>query len=254
MSYSHDDIAELLGAYALDALDTDETDLVEAHLPTCPRCKSEVSEHREVAAMLAHSGAPAPEGLWQRIQSSLEEPPPALAISLQATEPAPVRLDERRQRSSRWRVPAAMAVAAALVLVGLFVGVLAFGGDTAPNDETPVAAPTLAEVARRAFNDPLASKVTLTSATSEVTASVAIEPDGTGYLLATSLPSLDNEHTYQLWGITGDVVVSLGVFGRSPEVVVFTTDLPVDALAVTREVAGGVVASANQPLVAGEVS
>ncbi len=252
MTYSHDDIAELLGAFALDALDPDEVDVVEAHLPTCPRCMAEVVEHREVAAILAHTGAPAPDGLWEQIQHSLEEPPPAMALSVQTAEPA-LPVDRRSSRPARWWLPAGLAAAAVFVLIGLFVGALVFDG-TGSSSEPPVAAPTLSEVARRAFNDPQARKITLTSDTGQASATVAIEPDGTGYLLGTSLPSLDDEHTYQLWGVYGDVVVSLGVLGRSPGVVAFATDLPVNALAITREVTGGVVASQNQPLVAGEVT
>src|SRR5205814_1949498 len=60
---THQEIEELLGAYALDAVDTDERDLVDAHLAGCPRCASEVAGYRETAAMLAaHGGGRAPDG------------------------------------------------------------------------------------------------------------------------------------------------------------------------------------------------
>ncbi|MDP8987200.1 MAG: zf-HC2 domain-containing protein, partial [Actinomycetota bacterium] len=73
----HAEIEELLGAYALDAVEPADRDLVDEHLSTCARCRAEVAEHREVAALLAHSGAPAPAGLWDRIAAALEggEPP-----------------------------------------------------------------------------------------------------------------------------------------------------------------------------------
>jgi anti-sigma factor RsiW len=75
---THDPIEELLGAYALHAIDDDERAMVEAHLATCPRCRAEVDSHREVAAHLALTGAPAPDGLWERIAGAIEsEPPPA---------------------------------------------------------------------------------------------------------------------------------------------------------------------------------
>ncbi len=35
---SHEQVQELLGAYALDALDGDEAAPVEPHLTGCPRC------------------------------------------------------------------------------------------------------------------------------------------------------------------------------------------------------------------------
>lgn len=70
---THRDIEELLGTYALDAVDTDEVRPIEAHLTTCPRCRGEVNDLRHVAALLASSGSDAPEGVWHRIAAALEE-------------------------------------------------------------------------------------------------------------------------------------------------------------------------------------
>ncbi|MGH9223582.1 MAG: zf-HC2 domain-containing protein, partial [Acidimicrobiales bacterium] len=72
---SHFDVRELLGAYALDAVDGDEAAAVERHLEDCRICRTEVSEHREVASRLAAGWVPAPDGVWDRIASSLEESP-----------------------------------------------------------------------------------------------------------------------------------------------------------------------------------
>ena len=112
---THDEIEELLGAYALDALDADERQEVEDHLATCPRCRAEIAAHREVAALLGNPAgdvpAVAPEDLWDRISASLQDEPPALSPVV---------------RPTRWRRFAAIvplgAVAAALILV---VGLLA---------------------------------------------------------------------------------------------------------------------------------
>jgi anti-sigma factor RsiW len=64
---SHAEIVELLGAYALDALDGEEYEIVELHLRECPQCRAEVADFREVAALIGHGGAPAPERVWERI-------------------------------------------------------------------------------------------------------------------------------------------------------------------------------------------
>ena len=69
---THEEIQELLGAFALDAVDGDEAEAIELHLRECPRCRAEVTEQREVAALLAHTGATAPEGVWVRILEELE--------------------------------------------------------------------------------------------------------------------------------------------------------------------------------------
>lgn len=86
----HADLQELLGAYALDAVDPDEAAAIERHLPTCPRCRNELADHREVAGLLSYAGGAAPSGLWDRIITSLEEPPPALLMTrTPAPTPAP---------------------------------------------------------------------------------------------------------------------------------------------------------------------
>lgn len=76
----HVAIQELLGAYALDALERDEAEVVERHLEVCPRCRAEVREHREVAGLLGYAGQDAPAGLWDRIAASTQEPPPVLRL------------------------------------------------------------------------------------------------------------------------------------------------------------------------------
>jgi anti-sigma factor RsiW len=73
-SLTHEEAVELLGAYALDALDPDEAALVEEHLNQCPRCRAEVARHHEVAGLLANSGAEAPAEVWDRIAGRLEKP------------------------------------------------------------------------------------------------------------------------------------------------------------------------------------
>jgi hypothetical protein len=77
----HEEVQELLGAYALDAVEPDEAAAIERHLPTCPRCRIELADHREVAALMGYAGADAPSGVWDRIIASLEEPPPALNLT-----------------------------------------------------------------------------------------------------------------------------------------------------------------------------
>src|SRR3954452_7912184 len=110
---THEQVQELLGAYAIDAVDGDEAQDIDAHLTECPRCRADVGDLREVAALLAHSGADAPDGVWDRIASSLGEAPP------------PLRLDVRRATRGRPPVVTMIAIAAAAaVIVVLAVSVL----------------------------------------------------------------------------------------------------------------------------------
>lgn len=257
MERTHDEIAELLGVYALDAVDDEERDAVEQHLRDCPRCAAEVSEHREVAASMAFTGAPAPDGLWTKIVDALEEPPPAMKLSLglpPEQQPAPVA-DLAAHRERRSWVPRG-AVAAALVVVALIAGVL-IGNTTGSDGPSAPQGSELAleDIARSVLNDPDASKVSLESPDGEsVTATAAVGSDGSGYLLGTSLPALDDSQTYQLWGVHEDAVVSLGLLGNSPDVVAFHLDETITTLVITAEVAGGVPQSANPALLVGDVS
>ncbi len=254
----HDEIAELLGAYALDAVDDDERRAVEAHLPECPRCTAEVTDHREVAAMMAFSGAPAPEGVWSKIVDSLEETPPALHLPSQqaATPPEPAAVDDLAARRERkQRRPILLGAAAAALVVGLVAGVLIGGNDEQAPQSGEFAAASIEAVARQVLSDPSATKVVLSSPDDdEITATAAFEPDGSGYLLGTSLPALDARETYQLWGIRDEMVVSLGVLGHSPDVVAFHLDPSTQALAITVETAGGVPVSSNPVSLIGTIA
>src|SRR5262249_30000919 len=60
MSMDPHEMDELLGAYALDAVDDDERRELDEYLASNPRAQSEVQHHREVATYLAWSGADAP--------------------------------------------------------------------------------------------------------------------------------------------------------------------------------------------------
>lgn len=258
MDMEHDEIADLLGAYALDAVDRDERDAVEAHLAECPQCAAEVADHREVAAMLAYSGAPAPDGVWSKIVDALEEQPPELTlpVSGHALAGGDVHRDELADRRAR-RSPRPIllgAAAAAAVVFALFAGVL-IGSDDDGQDQTEFAVDSLEDIARRALNDPQATKVTLSSPDdAEISARAAVQPDGSGYLLGTSLPALDARETYQLWGVREGTVVSLGVLGHSPDVVAFHLDPSTEALAITVETAGGVPVSSNPAILVGTVA
>lgn len=261
MGYGHEEISELLGAYALDAVDADEAEAVETHLSTCPRCRAEVADHREVAAKMAYSGAPAPEGLWTRIVESLEETPPALEFPVSGgppfvttSEPAPV-VDLASRRGVRKWLPLS-AAAALLVVVGLVAGLVVAGDGSTGKGQLAVSEASIGDVARRVLNDPAAVKVQLKSLEDEtLTATAAVEEDGSGYLLGTSLPALDETQTYQLWGVRGDAdaVISLGLLGHSPDVVAFHLDENIKALVITAEVAGGVPQSSNPALLVGNV-
>jgi hypothetical protein len=252
-NFTHHDIQELLGAFALDAVDDDERDVIEAHLAGCPRCRAEVEGHRETAALLAHSGERAPEGVWDRIATALDEAPPALDLT-RISDLSERRMARSVPRSIPLRLAAAtMAVAAA---VTLFLGVALGRSDNGRLDRLEALAQDMekAVVSNAAFaalNDPGNEQVKLVSSDGRASAQVVRRPDGTGYLVPATLAPLPAGRVYQLWAVRSDAKISLGVLGAVPEVSAFRMDGPVAAYAVTEEAAGGVATTQNQPVIVG---
>jgi anti-sigma factor RsiW len=270
------EIEELLGAYALDAVDPDERRVVEAHLADCPKCRAELAGHLEVASWMAGGGAPAPDRVWERISSSLDGPVPEMRLTsddlaaarahhrpdvLPGSGPAGapgapatvVPIAGRRSRRAVGVLAAAVAVAASVVLV---LGVVvARQASTIDDQRDEIALPMLSRAAGEAMADPSATKVNLTAPDGGgAAATVVVTADGTGYLLDTALEPLPTDRTYQLWGIDGDRVISLGLMGSDPVVVAFPAGgATFTTFAVTEEVAGGVPQSENRPVVVGTV-
>lgn len=239
---SHDELRDLLGAYALDAVEYAERMAVERHLKTCADCRAEVDQHLTVAAMMAQADSIVPDGLWDRVQAGISE-----------SEPAPVvQLDARR------KVLPFLSAAAVTVLVALV------SAQTvrleAVRDDLEVSSSRLAAI-EAAFTEgdyrELASlaaatpgAVTLALDGEAGAGTVTILPDGTGYLTAADLSPLDESETYQLWAVQDGKVISAGIFGSDPRVAPFHIDPELlEGLVLTAEAAGGVVVS-EQPAAA----
>jgi anti-sigma-K factor RskA len=240
---THDQASDLLGAYALDAVDGGEFRELEEHLETCPRCRAELDSLREVAAAMGNSVEPVPEGLWSQIALRLpdrqedEEPPPMPRLAREARTPfrAPTAGTTRRRRVMVSTI-GAIAVAAASVAVVLGIGLV-----RADNKVSNLQAASPAVTA--ALRAPGHQLVVLDSSTKTEQAKVVVLPSGQGYLVSSALPSLDRGRTYQLWAIEGNKPVSLGLLGGSPGQAAFTmagATRP-SHLSITAEPAGGSV-------------
>jgi uncharacterized protein (TIGR03083 family) len=77
---SHETVAELLGAWVLDACSPAEEELVEVHLGTCPACAREARGLREAAADLGGAYLGPPAGAFARLRVAARAArPPATA-------------------------------------------------------------------------------------------------------------------------------------------------------------------------------
>jgi hypothetical protein len=189
--------------------------------------------------------------VWDRIATAIEGTAPELDLRLPDRRVVPLRAAGRRTISAR---AAAMVAAAAALLVGL-LGVGLVRQDERLDDlRALVAADALDRAAADAQNDPDARLARLESDDGGRRATAAVLPDGTGYLVARDLPALDDDRTYQLWGVTPDDVISLGVLGPDVDVAPFTAHGDVEQLVLTDEVAGGVEKSDQPPALAGELA
>ena len=234
-----DDIEELLAAYALDAVDDDERRLVEAYLETDARARAEVDQYREVATWLAVTGGDAPEGLWDRIASTLAgRPEDAPAPGPELTKVLPIGGRPRRRRL--WLI----GLAAAVVAVVAAVSVAVF------RDNGPSSSVAAAYDSARA--NPANKTVTLATPEGAPHATAVIEPSGTAFLDASALPALGADRTYQLWAVLDNgQPISLGILGPQPQITMFGVSGAVAALAITDEKAGGAVAPEQAPKIVG---
>lgn len=233
-SMRHDEIRELLGVYALDAVDRREAAAVEAHLAICPECRSEVDAHRAAASCLVDVSDEAPARVWDQLQDDI------------------YRADVADSRVRRSNLSPFLGIAAALlVFAGLVVQTvrldqtkaeLALAEQRSSDLELALAAGDLQRAATLASANPSATTAVIEGSLGAGT--VIILPNGVGFLIGENLPRLDEQHTYQLWAVQAGEVVSAGILGSSPGVTTFTIERELlEGLVITAEESGGVAQS-----------
>ncbi len=218
-------IHDLAAAYALDALDAEETAEFEQHLETCQSCRTEVAEFVEVGAALA-------------LATTGPEPSPRLRddlLALVRTEhvrapaaAAPVSRERRvRLAWPRLAFPAfALAGAAAAVAIGLGVHASRLSGDL---DETRAALEVL--------GDPAAREVQLAAGDGRL-----VVAGDQAVLVLADWRAAPAGKTYEVWIVEGDAPRPAGLFAGSgvSRVVQVEGTIPAGAVvAVTLEEAGG---------------
>lgn len=217
---THDDITDLIPAYALGALDADEAAQVEQHLTTCARCQADLAAYEAVTDMLPQAA--------QKI-----EPSPALKKRLlaqiqttnTAVPPAPSRwqtwIDNLHQlwRTPRWQP--VLALAAVAVLIAAFA------------------------LWQQAPPVPQQIELTATNAAPDAEGVIEIATNGRATLTVNGLPPLAAEQQYQLWLIEDGQRASGAIFSVSDTgaaTVTITAERPLatySAFGITIEPAGG---------------
>jgi len=194
---SHDELRELIPAYALAALDDDERLALETHLRECDDCRALLAEYRVLSDDLLYAAPPvaAPAGLTEDMRQRIAAP---------ATGNA-----SRFSLRALLRRPAfglALAGLAALLLIGSN----AYWAARTARSERQVAA--MAALAK-------APGVILTASEEGYGRGVLFRPaDGEVSLLCVwGMPSLPQGQAYQVWLISGQERASGGTFRVTDE-------------------------------------
>jgi anti-sigma-K factor RskA len=226
---------DLLGAFALGAVDAEEAAAVRAHLTTCAECQAEMAELWLAVDSLPDTIEPMepPPALRDRIAAAVSEAaspapaPPTLSTAsgpepVPAVAPAPALSEPVRRPALFWSRATPWAAAAAVLLLlsaGLLVWNLRLREQLAatPVAETIALAPT--DVAPEAGGE------------------VTYLPRDDLFLLdVRDLPPLQPDQVYEVWLIGEDGPVPAGVFDQPTDQHAIVADRDrYETLAITAE-------------------
>jgi anti-sigma-K factor RskA len=231
----HDEILELIPAYALNSLDADEAAIVDQHLPDCETCQAELATYEAVVDVLplaAPDATPSPD-LKERLMARVKTVPDAETAAAVPQPPPEAELSGWQSfreamrnflAGPRWR-PAVLLLFIALVVSNILLW--------------------------QQLNEPSPNawrRISLTGSgvAPEATGIIYISADGQkGTLIVDRLPQLNPEQQYQLWLIQDGQRTSGGVFSvdtdgyRGIEIESLQPLQDFDAFGVTIEPAGG---------------
>lgn len=229
------DLHMLTGAYATDALDSQERDAFRVHLHSCAVCRQEVAELSATAARLALAASePVPAGMRERV----------LADAARTRQLSPVVSDLAARRAGRtWYQAPATAAAAVLLVAATGLGGLAVV-EQRNADQARTEAARIASIAV----DP--DRVERTVAVTGGGTATVLAAGGQAFFHSSDLPRLPDGRAYQLWRIRGQESTSAGVLGRGGDVTRLVADVgPDDAVGVTVEPAAGSDQPTSEPVV-----
>lgn len=239
----HDEVRDLLAAWALDAVDDVERATVERALRDDPALAAEARSLRETTALLAASGsAPAPVHLRGSVLDRI-----GTTAQVGAAPAGPVQAGTARSgaaRSTRRRpVGRWLAVAAAfLVSVGVPAGIAVQQSQRA--DRVQEQAEAVADILARPGAQVVQSDVTGGGR------AVAVVAGNDAVFTASDLPDLD-DGDYQLWVVAEGAPVSAGVLDLSDGAATASVSTVPEgaALALTVEPLGGSEQPTTEPVV-----
>ena len=196
-----DELRELLGAFALGAVEPGEREKVEAFVLEDRDARTELHQLEHAVAWLGH-GSPRPSrASWNAVQREMEADLEAERVAVVTSTPdstAPVADLAAHRNRRNWRQLVAVAAAAALLL-GTGIGV--------------------AKVILKDSKNPPGRSVALRAPDGGVPIRIVLERNGSGAVRSSDLPPALAGHVYQLWAQSSATAPmhSAGLLGRSPK-------------------------------------
>jgi anti-sigma-K factor RskA len=232
----------LSGAYVVDALDQEEREAFERHLPRCLDCQAEIASLREATALMADDAAMTPpDSLRTSVLagiSTIRPLPPEIAQP-RTEESAPSNVVPMRRR--RFRV--ASLVAAAAVAASVAVGVAWHPWDDQNTSSVSAADQVLAAAD--------AQKVSLDFKDGSSASVYRSKSKGRAVILTDGMAAPPSGKVYELWfqDSTGTMVPA-GLMPKSPDAKVLLRGNASGATAVgiTVEPDGGSQAPTTPPI------
>jgi hypothetical protein len=235
---NHEELRELIAAFAFDALEPDEERVVLEHLETCAECQDLLADSRAVAALLAEdipqelqveiAAEYATTDLRSRIVAAAEAEPRAAAPARAEASPAVPTLESRRARRAlvRSRVLVGAVAAAIAVAIAVPVTLANSGGSNGSNAQTQLA---------QALLQPGAREVTLTG-TSGATAKAVVSTKGVVFFADGLRANDTGNQTYVLWAGNAAGVQPIATFdartGKTVQVAALTLPFAADDVAL----------------------
>jgi anti-sigma-K factor RskA len=270
------DLHSLAGEYAVGALSDEENRQFEAHLETCPDCREEVAEMREIAVQLSEGVATDPPAtlrasvLQQIAQTPQDSPAPRPAVAAAPDDQERGRhRDEGAssaagadtnviplQRGVQRRNRLIGLLAAAAVVVAVAMGGWAVQSRNDANQATARA--QQAAQAAQALTQVLTAKDAKTASGSFIAGGngtvVVSRSQGRALLVAADLPVLPSGKVYEAWTFSSSPTPKpAGTFtaGAAPAVVTLPpAAVSASQVAVTVEPSGGSQQPTTKPVFA----
>jgi len=231
----HDAYNELTAAYALDALDPDESRAYEEHLAGCAICQDNLAALSGTMVQLAFAAPPVdpPPELRERILAAVraERDDPARATREEPAAAEPTNIVPLRPRRA-WTRPRFAIAGAVAVAACLLIGLVAWN----------VSLSNRLDKARSAL-----TTVPLQGANG----SVVVGAGNNGVLVVSNLDQAPAGKTYEAWVIDDGAASPAGTFGGGGTVAV-KLEHPVrtgSVVAVTVERAGGAEQPTTKPFI-----